>query len=201
MLSKKSKFIYVFVLSIFAIVGFIISSSINTHNTNKPTKYSNQLGGDFSIPTAQGVFNLADHRGKVVVLYFGYASCPDVCPTALALLGNSMKKMPKDTTDQIQPLFISVDPGRDDLAKLETYAHYFFPTMLGATTVKADIDTLVKQYGAFYSFSQLDNSAMGYSVDHSSRLYLINKQGQLADVVSHADIQKNLSTKLLSLTN
>ena len=199
MLSKKPKFMYIFALSVIALIGFIIITSINSHNTANTNKSSNQLGGDFSLPTAQGLFNLADYRGKVVVLYFGYASCPDVCPTALALLGNSLRKMDKSSTDQIQPLFISVDPGRDDLEKLEKYAHYFFPTMLGATSIKADIDTLVKQYGAFYSFSQLDDSAMGYSVDHSSKLYLIDKQGQLAEVVSHADIQNNLSTKLLSL--
>ncbi|MEH6445597.1 MAG: SCO family protein [Oceanospirillaceae bacterium] len=181
-----------------------LNKGIHKSNNNSSTSQNtmgDKLGGDFSLPIADGEFRLADYRGKVVVLYFGYASCPDVCPTALALLGNTLKIMPKDVTDQIQPLFISVDPARDKLPTLKQYGQYFHPSLLAGTTEQAKIDTLVRQYGAFYSFTTLENSAMGYSVDHSSRLYLINKNGKLADTVSHADIQQDLAQKLLKLTN
>lgn len=170
-------------------------------NFNKPAaSVGDQLGGDFSIPIEGGQFNLKDYREKVVLLYFGFASCPDVCPTALALTGNILKKLPVDIATQVQPLFISVDPDRDDLKKLTLYGQYFHPKMISGTTVKADIDKLVRQYGAFYSINNQQDSAMGYSVDHTSRLYVIDKHGKLADALSHADIQPNLANKILLLT-
>lgn len=203
MFSTKAKVIYILVLIAVASVGLVTFNSVNKHQeqAESSNSLSTQLGGDFSVPTADGLFNLIDYRGKVVLLYFGFASCPDVCPTALAMIGNALKTMPKSATDSIQPLFISVDPTRDDLEKLKTYGHYFHPSFLAGTTEKANIDILVKQYGAFYSFHKLEDSAMEYSVDHSSRVYIIDKEGQLTDLISHADILKDLPTQLLSLTN
>lgn len=203
MLSKKLKIIYILVLTAVALLGLIAFSSLEKHQEKAElsNNLNTQLGGDFSVPTADGQFNLIDYRGKIVLLYFGFASCPDVCPTALAMIGNALKAMPKSATDNIQPLFISVDPKRDDLKRLKTYGHYFHPSFLAGTTDRANIDILVKQYGAFYSFHKLEDSAMEYSVDHSSRVYIINKEGQLTDLISHADILKDLPTQLLSLTN
>ncbi|MFT5709186.1 MAG: protein SCO1/2 [Oceanospirillaceae bacterium] len=194
----QSKIIYVVVLTFALALGIVSYLSLNPSVADAPSRP--KLGGDFSIPTADGVFNLQDYRNKVVVLYFGYASCPDVCPTALALLGNALKKLAPGSSAQIQPVFISLDPKRDTLEKLAVYGKYFYPSMISGTDEKKVIDKIVKQYGALYNYSSQDDSAMGYSVDHTSRLYLIDKQGILIDTIQHNDIQKDISQKMLKLT-
>ena len=194
-MSTSNKIIYSIVLSAALALGFFSFQQMQ-HPT---TQLSSKLGGDFTLPTEDGVFDLKDYRGKVVVLYFGYSSCPDVCPTALAMLGNNLKKMPEKVVDMIQPVFISVDPQRDTLDKLKLYGQYFHPKLIAGSTDKEDIDRIVKQYGAFYSISEQTDSAMGYSVNHSSRLFLVDKQGQLAKTINHDDITKTLTENLLML--
>lgn len=196
-MSLKNKIIYTIVLSVALLLGIFSFSNIPSSNNNLASK----LGGDFSLPTADGTFNLQDYRGKVVVVYFGYASCPDVCPTALAVLGNSLKKMPENIVEMIQPVFVSVDPKRDTLDKLKLYGEYFHPKLIAGSKDKPAIDQLVKQYGAYYSISEQQDSAMGYSVNHTSRLYLIDKQGLLAETISHDEIPKLLTDSLLKLAN
>ncbi len=194
-MSTTNKIIYSIVLAAALALGFFSFLQMQ----QPKAQLSNRLGGDFTLPTKDGVFDLKDYRGKVVVLYFGYSSCPDVCPTALAMLGNNLKKMPEKVVDMIQPVFISVDPKRDTLDKLKLYGQYFHPKLIAGSTDKEDIDRIVKQYGAFYSISEQADSAMGYSVNHSSRLFLINKQGQLAKTINHDDIAKSLTENLLML--
>lgn len=161
---------------------------------------SDTLGGDFSIPTENGIFHLKDYREKIVILYFGFASCPDACPTALAFTGNILKKLPENVMEQIQPLFISVDSARDGMKKLTNYGHYFHPKMISGTDSQASIDKLVRQYGAFYKINKQQSSAMDYSVDHSSQLYIIDKKGLLVTTITHVDIQSTLTDTLLNLT-
>lgn len=188
------------ILTFFVLVTAMFLGVYSYLNVNQaPASIGDQLGGDFSLPIEGGQFKLVDYRNKVVVLYFGYASCPDVCPTALALTGNILKSLPKAVSEQIQPVFVSIDPDRDDLQKLTQYGHYFHPKMISGTDTKINIDKLVRRYGAFYSINKQQDSAMGYTVDHTSRVYVIDRQGKLAQALSHADIQPKLGSTLLSL--
>ncbi len=194
-MSSTNKIIYSIVLSVAIVLGFFSYQQMR----QPATQLSSQLGGDFTLPTKDGLFDLKDYRGKVVVLYFGYSSCPDVCPTALAMLGNTLRRMPDKVVEMIQPVFISVDPKRDTLDKLKLYGEYFHPKLIAGSTEKDKIDRIVKQYGAFYSISEQQDSAMGYSVNHSSRLFVIDKQGRLAKTINHDDINKDLTENLLML--
>ena len=143
---------------------------------------------DFTLTQNNQVIHLQDFRGKLVLLYFGYASCPDVCPTSLALLSSALKALSAEETAQIQPIFISVDPERDNGTKLMDYARYFFPSFIGVTGSEQEIQRTAMQYGAFYSKVK-SNSAMGYTVDHSSNSYLLGKDGQLLTTFRH-DVTK-----------
>lgn len=127
---------------------------------------------------------LADFQGKLVLIYFGYASCPDVCPTALGLLGSALKELTPAEIAQIQPLFISVDPERDHGEKLLAYARYFHPSFLGLTGTPKEIQQAAAQFGAFYAKVNSD-SAMGYLVDHTSNTYLLGKNGKLLKTLPH----------------
>jgi len=201
MLKKNILYIAVLILA-------ILITIISYFDKNKQTTDEPPLGGDFSIPVAQGslndpkkeIFKLQDYRDKVVVLYFGYASCPDICPTALAIIGNTLKKLPAQIQAQTQPLFISVDPERDKLSALSEYGKYFYPTMISATDSTANINKLVTQYGAFYRINKQNDSAMGDSVYHTSTVYIIDKKGKLVNTINHADIQNDLESTVISLT-
>jgi protein SCO1/2 len=81
-------------------------------------------GGDFILQSHKGPIKLSDFRGKVVLIYFGYTYCPDICPTALALTSSALKELNESELAQIQTLFISVDPERDTPERLDEYTHF-----------------------------------------------------------------------------
>lgn len=94
---------------------------------------------------------------------------------------------------------MSVDPDRDSVEKLAKYSGFFHPNFRGATADRETIDRVVKQYGAFYRMVDMNDSAMGYAVDHSSRLYLIGKDGKLARALPHATAPDQLSEEIRNL--
>lgn len=164
---------------IFTAKQFLNSSAAEAGSTMTAT-----ANNDFTLTQNNQAVHLKDFRGKLVLLYFGYASCPDVCPTSLALLSSALKELTPEELAQIQPIFISVDPARDSGTKLMEYARYFHPSFIGITGTEQEIQRTAMQYGAFYS-KVASNSAMGYTVDHSSNSYLIGKEGQLLTTFKH----------------
>ncbi len=143
-------------------------------------------GGDFELDGAQGSVALSDFRGKVVLLYFGYTWCPDICPTNLAIIAYALKQLTAAERAQVQALFVSVDPARDNPERLAEYVAYFHPGILGATGSEARLATAAARFGAAYRRREQRDSAMGYLVDHSSLTYVIDQQGQLVETLAHA---------------
>lgn len=141
--------------------------------------------GDFMLRGPQGPVALTDYRGKLVLLYFGYTYCPDVCPTSLTLIAQALSGLEATEQQQVQAFFISVDPQRDSAARLQEYAPFFHPTLLGLSGTPEDIARVAAQYGASYR-AQPPNAQGQYSVDHSSATYLIDRQGKLAQTLPHA---------------
>ncbi|WP_432695821.1 SCO family protein [Marinobacterium sp. YM272] len=160
-----------------------------------------KIGGDFTLTSAQGPVSLSDFRGQVAVIYIGYASCPDVCPTELAILSRAMDQLSAKQRSEVQGLFISVDPERDTPERLEKYVNFFSDRLIGVTGTPDQIDQVVRQYGAFYRKVELDDSAMGYAVDHSSRLYLIDRQGEFVGLLNHGVQPAEVKERLESLLN
>lgn len=142
-------------------------------------------GGDFTLQSAQGPVSLQDFRGQVVMLYFGYTRCPDVCPTSLSVLRGALDALSDEEVRNVRGIFISVDPQRDSPEILAEYAAFFHDAMIGATADEATIAEIARQYGAKYYAVELQGSAMGYAVNHSSALYLVDRQGELRFVFPH----------------
>jgi protein SCO1/2 len=136
-------------------------------------------GGDFTLDSAAGPVALKQFRGKVAVIYFGYTSCPDACPTTLSALGAAMKSLPAADAEMVQPLFITLDPDRDDAKRMAEYSRFFYPSMLGLRGSNAKVARVAKQYGVLFARQKVD-SAANYVVDHSSFLYVISPEGKLA---------------------
>lgn len=141
-------------------------------------------GGDFQLASADGPVALKDFRGRSVVLYFGYTQCPDICPTSLGFLTNALESLDEADKGRIQTLFISLDPERDSLEHLKTYSKYFSDDFIGLTGTEAELAKVAAAYGVGYRKVK-DDSELGYSLDHSADLYLIDTQGQLKTRVSH----------------
>jgi protein SCO1/2 len=143
-------------------------------------------GGDFELRGADGPVGLSDFRGKVVLLYFGYTWCPDICPTNLAIIAYALKQLTPQERDRVQVLFVSVDPERDTPGRLAEYAAYFDPGILGITGSEAQVAAAAARYGAAYRRTEQTDSAMGYLVDHSAFTYVIDRDGRLVDTLAHA---------------
>ncbi|WP_036229445.1 SCO family protein [Marinobacterium jannaschii] len=184
------------VLTAFMLIGIAVAFYFRPLPIDSRLAQGDKLGGDFTLQSAEGALSLKDYRGKAVVMYIGYASCPDVCPTALAVLSQALREMEEDEVASIRGLFMSVDPERDTPEKLAKYAAFFHPNIDGATADRSTIDKVVRQYGAFYRIVEMKDSAMGYAVDHSSRLYVINKEGELSSILHHNSSAEELVAEL-----
>ncbi|MBK7194629.1 MAG: SCO family protein [Myxococcales bacterium] len=136
-------------------------------------------GGDFALASAAGPFRLADHRGRIVVLAFGYTACPDVCPTSLATMAAALKALPPAVADAIDPVFVSVDPERDTLDRLDGYVRYFHPRLAGVTGTPAEVAEVAKRYEVEYA-RVMASDGRGYSIDHSAEFHVIDRGGRPA---------------------
>lgn len=133
---------------------------------------------DFTLVDDDGrVFHSASLRGKPALLFFGYTHCPDACPTMMSRVARAYRKAGAGAHD-IPTLFVSVDP-RDTPAVLKQYLSYFRAVPAkGLTGSKAQIDAVVKQFGATYQIRD-GGSAAGPLVDHTVRLYLLDREGDV----------------------
>ena len=140
--------------------------------------------------TIGGPFQLTDHTGKAVtedsfddrylLIYFGYAYCPDVCPTELLIIGQAIDEL-GDLADEVQPLFITVDPARDTVEMLADYVPSFHPRMVGLTGSEEQIGAAAKAYRVYYRLNDPDEDG-AYLVDHTSYIYFMDPDG---DYVTH----------------
>ncbi|MCU7846138.1 MAG: SCO family protein [Candidatus Thiodiazotropha sp. (ex Monitilora ramsayi)] len=142
-------------------------------------------GGDFILHSSQGKFSLKQLRGKVVLLFFGYTQCPDVCPTSLSILAQALNELSEDELKSIQALFVSVDPKRDTFEALDEYVSYFHTNLMGITGSESEIAEVAKRYGAQYEEVALEGSSFGYAVNHSAETYLITPEGELRFMFPH----------------
>lgn len=137
-----------------------------------------RMGGDFTLPSTRGLaLDTRSLRGKVVLLNFGFTSCPDVCPLVLARLRQVVKSLGTDAAG-VQVLFVSFDPARDALPGLKTYVEHFHPDFIGMTGSDAEIAAVAARYGVVY-LKENTGSAAGYGFAHSDYIYLLDGAGQL----------------------
>lgn len=135
-----------------------------------------RLAPDFSLNGSNGSeLKLSIYRGKVVVLAFGFTSCPDVCPITLATLAQARKKLGADA-NELQVVYITVDPERDDVARMRAYLGAFDPTFVGGTGTAKQLDAVRKEYGIIATRKLVGTSPL---YGHSSFTYLIDAQGKL----------------------
>ena len=144
-----------------------------------------------------GRFDLAQARGKWSLLFFGYTHCPDVCPTELFMLAEMMRGIeadPADGNEAPQVVFVSVDPQRDELSRLQNYAAFYHASFVGVTGEQATVDRLCKSMGVFYERVYYQDGKPlepqprapvpaelrdSYLINHSASIFLVNPAGRL----------------------
>jgi protein SCO1 len=151
-------------------------------------KATDVSGADFGRELQLSDFNgqprkLADFRGKVVVVFFGYTHCPDVCPTTMTELGSAMKKLGADA-DKVQVLFVTADPERDTPEVLKQYVTAFDPRFLGLRGTPEQTAQAAKDFKVLIQ-KNAGSNPQNYTVDHSSGTYLYDPQGRLRVYVSY----------------
>jgi len=151
--------------------------------------------GDFTLQSAAGPVSLKDYRGKVVLIYFGYTYCPDICPTSLAATAQGLALLKPEELAKVAMIFISVDPGRDTPARLKEYAEFFHPSIVGVTGTPDQVAAVAKRYGVFYARQKVD-TAGGYVVDHSSDTYVVGPDGQLIGKIGHATAPDRVAAEI-----
>jgi len=136
------------------------------------------FAGGFELTDHQGnKRQLADFEGKVVALFFGFTHCPDICPTTMADLAAAMKLMGERSND-VQVLFVTVDPERDTPEVLARFVPSFDSRFIGLTGTAGEIDETAKTFKIFYA-RQLEAGQTGYSFDHSAGIYVFDKKGKI----------------------
>jgi protein SCO1/2 len=126
-----------------------------------------------------GTFDLAEHRGTIYLLYFGYTSCPDICPATLAQARQVFDQL-GDQADQVRFLFVTVDPERDTPDILSTYIEVFHSNIIGLAGSQEALQAIFDDYGIVAEKEFIEDSAVGYVMNHTTRVFLIDQEGRLA---------------------
>ena len=133
---------------------------------------------DFTLMSSSGQrVSLDDFRGKLVVLYFGYTFCPDVCPATLVEIAGAMDILGEDA-EKVQTIMISVDPERDTPEQLAEYVAHFDTSFLGVTGTLEEVAEVATLYGIFYEKHE-GTAASGYLIDHTATVMVVDEDGYL----------------------
>lgn len=152
---------------------------------------------DFRLRDAQGQERtLADYRGKAVMVFFGFTQCPDVCPTALLRAAEMRQWLGAPLADQVQVLFITLDPERDTPEVLGAYTTAFDPAFVG---LHGDAATIAATANAFRVFYRKVPTGTSYTLDHSANSYVYDRDGRLRLVVAHELPAESLAADLRTL--
>ena len=136
------------------------------------------IGGPFALTDQNGVRRTdADFRGKLMLIYFGFTYCPDICPTDLQQIGLAIDQLGADAKD-VQPLFITLDPARDTVEHLSQYVPLFHPRLIGLTGNAAAVAQTAEAYRVYYKRVDFDKSKIDYTIDHSAFVYLMDRDGK-----------------------
>lgn len=191
------------VLSAIVGLGLAVAVLMVVGALNEPVTYHGthlappMPAAPFALQSADGQVTLQDLEGKAVVMFFGYTSCPDICPTTLLQLSTALDELGARRND-VQVVFVSVDPERDSPERASRYARAVDPSFLGVTGTEEEISAMAGDYGIYYAKAE-GSDATGYLVDHSASVIVLNPDGQVELLWSPALTPAQMAEDLSSL--
>ncbi|CAM8669114.1 Copper chaperone SCO1/SenC [Comamonadaceae bacterium] len=198
-MNKRSAIQFIAAGAVLACAGGLLSAC----SESRPKFSSVDVTGasyakDFEMTDHNGkVRRLADFKGKVVVMFFGYTQCPDVCPTSMAELAEVKKALGADG-DKLQGIFVTVDPARDTPEVLKGYMENFDPTFLALYTTPEKLEALAKDFKVYYKRVN-GQTPTSYTMDHSAGSYIYDTQGNLRLFTRYGSGAQALATDIKQL--
>jgi protein SCO1/2 len=179
-------------------VAALLLASCGAGKAEEPPLAGAKIGGPFTLTDQNGrQVSEREFAGKYRIVYFGFASCPDVCPTDLAQIGQALRLFEKSEpalAARVQPIFISVDPERDTPVRLKEYAAAFHPRIVALTGTPQQIADAAKAHAIYYSKMPADNGE--YGMDHLRVIFLMAPDGKPIAMLPHDKDAKAIAAEL-----
>ncbi len=188
------------VVALVAVIAGLAAGYLFSGKSEEVTGYPG-FGGDFTLTSSDGTFSLSDFHDRIVVLYFGYVSCPDACPMTMGKVSAALEKMTPDQREQVRVLLVSIDPERDTPQMLDNYMSFFGEEFLGVTGTPEQIDEVARNYGVLYQKVEMPDSGLGYTVDHTSNTFVIGRDGVVKYIVSHGSEYMEYRDRIIDAIN
>jgi protein SCO1/2 len=151
-----------------------------------------RLGGPFTMTDHKGQkVTEANYKGKLQIFYFGYTFCPDVCPTGLQTISSALDLL-GEKAKEVTPIFITVDPARDNVTQMASYVANFHPSLVGLTGTDEQTAAITRSFRAYAAKAKSDDPE-NYSVDHSALYYLMNREGKYLMHFGHGIAPKEMA--------
>lgn len=177
-------------------LSLLLEKKSNSQSEYVPMVAPN-IGGPFTLQNQDGkTVTEKDYANKYLLIYFGFASCPAICPTELQKMTEAYQALPKPWQDRIQPVFITIDPERDTPAILKNYVELFMPQMVGLTGTTDQIDTVKKAYKVYGAKVPEGDS---YTMDHSSFIYFMGLGGKPLAMFKTSDTAEKMAKTIPTL--
>ncbi len=158
-------------------------------------------GNDFTLTDQNGeIFSLKENRGKITLLFFGYLSCPDVCPVTMSKISRVYSLLTSQEIKNLQTVFISVDTSRDTPEKMKEYLEFFSMDAVGLVGDKQLVDKIVADYMAWYEKVKV-TSSLGYLINHTSYIYLIDQKGRVRYLFRSGEDIKHMAETIRVVLN
>jgi protein SCO1/2 len=181
----RHTFRYLFIPAIALLLTVMLYNWVNktflegaaTTSTQSTKTGEASIGGTFNLTNQDGK-QVSDEnfKGKMMIVYFGFTHCPDVCPAGMSLITQAMENLGADA-DKVQPVFITIDPERDNVEQMKTYVSNFYPTFQALTGTPEQIAGVINSY-KIYAKKVESKDLSEYTMDHSAYIYLMGRDGK-----------------------
>lgn len=193
-------------------VGFGVLAAVGAapwrHGAAQAPGGGPRVAGETTLPPGirlGGPFTLTDHHGRTVtdrdlrggwtLLYFGYTSCPDVCPTELQTMAAALGMLPPDLAARVRPVFATIDPERDTPERLASYVALFDPRLIGLTGTPEQVAQVARAFRVYFARSRAEGTT-DYLMDHSSFIYLLDPEGAVRALFRAGTTAEDLAAAL-----
>jgi protein SCO1/2 len=190
--------ISVILVIFYLLLDYFYFSELEEKNTiTLESKQSASIGGEFDLVGKNGkIYNQDSFKGKPLLIFFGFASCPDICPYGLTMI-SSVLEILGDDSNKINAVFVTLDPERDDYSSTAEFANIFHNEIIGLSGSMKQIDKIVSAWRVYKKKVMLSESNLEYTIDHSAFIYLMDEKGKYYTHFSHntepEDILKELN--------
>jgi protein SCO1/2 len=181
----------------YLLLDFFYFSKLEEKNTIAlECNQSSSIGGEFDLVGKNGkVYNQDSFKGKPLLIFFGFASCPDICPYGLTMISSVLDTL-GDDSNKINAVFVTLDPERDDYSSTSEFASIFHKQIIGLSGSIEQIDKIASAWRVYKKKVMLSESDLEYTLDHSAFIYLMDEKGKYCTHFSHntepEDILKEL---------